>query len=256
MPRDSSIPVSVAPGPEGDAVLREPPRHDLRARGIHHPRQDARGDLDDGQGGAAGEDGIQDREGDEARAHHDDAAPRRDAGDHRACLRERPEAVHAGPVGAGDRRLGRARAGRDQAVVELDGGAVIEGQCAACHVEPLGPAAEHGLDVPGRERGGRGRVDVRLGDGLPEVVRQDHARIRPLGRDERDLGGGLATLLFSNRPDAVEARGAAPDDQMAGRHHAPPARVAAKTSGVSILRTYAVRSAAKSPIQSAVSASS
>ena len=44
------------PGPEGDAVLREPPRHDLRARGIHHPRQDARGDLDDGEGGAAGQD--------------------------------------------------------------------------------------------------------------------------------------------------------------------------------------------------------
>ena len=57
----------------------------------------------------------------------------------RARLVERPEAVHAGPVGAGDRRLGRARAGRDQAVVELDGGAVVEGQCAACHVEAARP---------------------------------------------------------------------------------------------------------------------
>src|SRR5215813_1487059 len=64
-----------------------------------------------------------------------------------------------------------------------------------------------------------------------------HAGIRTLGRHQRDLG--CADVLFANGANGVQARSAASDDEMTGRHQT-----------VSRASTRAVRSAAKSPIQS------
>ena len=201
--------------PQRHAVLLEPAGHDLRAGLVDHARQDARRDLDDGQRGAAREDGVQDREGDEARADHDDLGARLDGGDDGARLVERPEGVDAR---ARRRPSMGGRAAREPVAIRQSSystaDAVVERELPRPGVERLGAAAEHGLDLPRGERGGGRGVDVGLGDGGAEVVRQDHAGIGALGGHEGDLG--RAAVLFPNGPDRVEARRAAADDQMAG----------------------------------------
>src|SRR5215472_12691963 len=157
-------------------------------------------------------------------------------------LVEGPEGMYAGQLGAFHGRPHRARAGGDHAVVVLHGGPVVEGERTRHRVERLGATAQHGLHLPGGERGRGGRVHVRLRDGGAQVVRQHHAGVRALRGDEGDLGG--AAVLFPDGPDGVEAGRPAPDDEMPRWHHA-----------TSRARTRDVRSAAKSPIQSAVSPS-
>ena len=230
------------PRADGDAVVFQPAGDDGRAGLVHHARQDAGGDLDDGEGGAPREDGVQDGEGDEARAHHDDLGARLHVRDDGPRLVERPEGVDARSLRARNGRPRRARARGDQAIVVGDRRAVIEGQPMLGRVERGGPAAEHGLDAPGVQRGGGGRVDVGLRDRCAEVIGQDHARIRALPRDQGDLRGAV---FFPERPDGIEPRGAPTDDQVPGGHQA-----------CSLARTRLVREAAKSPIQSADSPSS
>src|SRR5262249_50575989 len=71
---------------------------------------------------------------------------------------------------------------------------------------------------------------------------------------ERDLR--RARFLLADRPDAIEPGGAAADDQVSGRHHRASARPRPATIAASVSSTWAVRSAAKGPIQSTAAASS
>ena len=106
--RASSMAVTHRAGTDAHAVIGQPLRDQLRTRGVDHARQDARGDLHDGQLGSEGEDRVQDGERDEAGADHHHVAARRDLRQHALGLIERPERVHLAPVGARDRARGRA----------------------------------------------------------------------------------------------------------------------------------------------------
>ena len=172
---------------------------------------------------------------------HDHAATRRDAGRPRPWPRRASRSSGPGPVGAGDGRLGGPRAGGDQAVVELDLGAVVEGEGPGAGSRALAFRPTRALTFQAVSEAGVRSIHMALGDGLPEVVRQDHPRIRALRRDQGDLGGvHAAPLFFSDSPDRVQPRGAAADDQVTGRHQ----------RGLHREDRARVRSAAKSPIQS------
>src|ERR1051326_6313340 len=169
-------------------------------------------------------------------------APTITTGDHAPRLVERPERMDALAVGAQHRRAHRGGAGGDQAVVVLDLGAVVERARVRLDVEVRRAPSEVRHHAPLREHGPSGREDVRLRDRAIEVVREHHARVRALGAHQRDLR--FLALFLADRPDRVDARGTAADDEMARGHQCAP------------WRTYWPRSAAKAASQSVVATSS
>jgi len=226
----------------GDAVVLEPGLNELGAGIVDHPRQDPRRDLDDRQLRTERQDRVEDRERDEAGADHDHVAARPDLREHAARLVERPEGVHARAVGARNGRADRGRAGRDQAVVVLDGRPIVQGTHVRVRIERRGAPAQVRRHAPVTQDPRRRGEHVRLGDRAVEVVRQDHPRVGLLGAHQSDRR--LLGLLLANRADRVHSCGAAADDQVPAGHQRASAS------------TRAVRSRAKSPSQSAVSTSS
>ena len=148
-----------------------------------------------------------------------------------------------GPSAPGIGALRRARAGGDQAVVVLDRGAVVQRQVSAppCRARfALRPTMVFTFQAA--SDAGGAVIHVGLGDGATEVVRQDHARIRTLGGHEGDLGRVAPRILFlADRPDRVHAR-------RCRRRRSGDGPASARLRRER--RTRAVRSAAKSPIQS------
>ena len=95
----------------------------------------------------------------------------------------------------------RPRARGDQAVVVLHRAAVVERQRVASRCRRGRPCGRAWLHLPRGERG-RGRGEhVGLGDGVAQVVRQDHPGVGALGGDQGDLG--LAAVLLADGPDGV-----------------------------------------------------
>ena len=80
--------------------------------------------------------------------------PAPDLGDDAARLLERPEAVDAGAVGARDRRPHRGGPGRDQEVVVLEGGAVVERELPRPGVERRRPPPDVGRHAQPAELAG------------------------------------------------------------------------------------------------------
>src|SRR5579884_1187196 len=126
----------------------------------------------------------------------------------------------------------------EEQVVVIDAAAALQLEAPGGAIQAGGAAAQLELDPEaGQPIGGDG-VDVGLGDLGAEVVGQDHAGVRRLGRDEGHIGIGLEA---EEGGDGVEAgRAGAQDDVL----HGPTAA-----------RSRRARSAAKPPSQSATSPS-
>ena len=210
--------------------------------------QDLGRDLEDRQARPQRQDRVQDREGDEAGAHHHHVAARPDLRDHAAG----PARASRSCARRGRPRPGTGARTADEpvAIRRSSYSSAVPSSSVSLPAFGSSPAARRPMCVvtPSRPSfAGRGREDVGLGDGAAQVVRQDHPRVGPLGRDQHDLRA--LALLLPDRVDRVVPGGAAADDDVARRHQClpfPPARASVP----------AARVAAKSPSQSAVSASS